>query len=534
MPHTTDEATIAATTSASDRAGHGKWIALTAALLGWMFDGFEMGMFPLVGPRALDELLKSQIAIDPTVKDKWFGLIMATFLIGAASGGVLFGWLGDRLGRVRAMGISIFVYAIFTGLCGVTTEAWQLAVLRFIASLGMGGEWALGVALVTEVWPDGSRAMLAGLIGAASNVGFLAIALLSLVLLSVLGAAQSVMLAVHLPDAVVETLLRGDGWRLVMMAGAIPAVLTYFIFRFVPESRRWEEERQSGRVSNMATRDLLGVFTGLLGAGAVVWLWAPIPHGPLDANLGAWRTIGTLLGIAVAMAGFMYPVLRYLNRAVTAGMIQKAQFGTTLRRLILGACLAGVALLGTWGSIQWAPKWALALDKAGGSPHAHVKEYTQICMATGAIVSTVLAALVAGACGRRITYTLLCLGSMASVVLLYQTNNAYGPAFLACVTLAAGATAAFYGWFPLYFPELFNTSVRASAQGFAYNFGRVLAAIGTLQTAALTTYFSEGVPKEFVETAAFAKAGTVLSLIYLVGASIVWLGPETKGRPLPE
>ena len=158
-------------------------MALAAALLGWLFDGFEQGMFPLVGPNALDELLASKSAV---VKDQWFAVILAVFLIGAATGGVAFGWLGDRVGRVRAMSLSILTYAIFTGLCGFATQAWQIAVLRFIASLGMGGEWALGVALVTELWPDRSRALLAGLIGAAANVGFLAIAIVSLVLVSLI------------------------------------------------------------------------------------------------------------------------------------------------------------------------------------------------------------------------------------------------------------------------------------------------------------------------------------------------------------
>src|SRR5262245_47592423 len=94
----------------------GKWMPLVSALVGWMFDGFEIGIFPLVGPKALDELLKSEIATHPAVKDNWFGVIMAVFLVGAATGGVIFGWLGDRIGRVRAMSLSIFTYAIFTGL----------------------------------------------------------------------------------------------------------------------------------------------------------------------------------------------------------------------------------------------------------------------------------------------------------------------------------------------------------------------------------------------------------------------------------
>src|SRR5262245_42272582 len=167
----------------------GIWMALIAALLGWMFDGFEIGMFPLVGPSALDELLGQQMAANPALKGEWFGVIMSVFLVGAATGGVVFGWLGDRLGRVRAMSLSIFTYAIFTGLCGFAGEAWHIAVLRFIASLGMGGEWALGVALVTELWPDKSRALVAGLIGAAANVGMLLVGLLSLVLVSFIEGA---------------------------------------------------------------------------------------------------------------------------------------------------------------------------------------------------------------------------------------------------------------------------------------------------------------------------------------------------------
>src|SRR5262249_31683731 len=151
----------------------GRWMALIAALLGWMFDGFEMGIFPLAGPNALDDLLRNQIAVNATLKSEWFGVIMSTFLIGAATGGVFFGWLGDRVGRVRAMSLSICTYGVFTGLCAVAGKAWHIALFRFMASLGMGGEWALGVTLVTELWPDRSRAFLAGLIGAAANVGML-------------------------------------------------------------------------------------------------------------------------------------------------------------------------------------------------------------------------------------------------------------------------------------------------------------------------------------------------------------------------
>jgi MFS family permease len=127
-------------------SGFAQFATLTAALLGWMFDGFEMGLFPVIGKPALKDLLGATVT--PGEVDQWFGVIMAVFLVGAASGGVLFGWLGDKIGRVRAMSLSIVTYAVLTGMCGFATQAWQIAVLRFIASLGMGGEWSLGVALV--------------------------------------------------------------------------------------------------------------------------------------------------------------------------------------------------------------------------------------------------------------------------------------------------------------------------------------------------------------------------------------------------
>ncbi|HEX3725959.1 MAG TPA: MFS transporter, partial [Pirellulales bacterium] len=125
-------------------------MALVAAFLGWMFDGLEMGLFPLVARPALRELMGAEA--DRSI-GTWMAWITAGFLVGAATGGLLFGWLGDRVGRVRAMVWSVLTYAIFSGLCGFAESPLQLAALRFVAALGMGGEWSLGVALVMEVWP---------------------------------------------------------------------------------------------------------------------------------------------------------------------------------------------------------------------------------------------------------------------------------------------------------------------------------------------------------------------------------------------
>ncbi len=490
-----------------------KYMTLLAAFLGWLFDGFEMGLFPLIGQPALKDLLGPDSP--PTDAAKWFGAIIAVFLVGAASGGVLFGWLGDRIGRVRAMSLSIFTYAIFTGLCGFATEAWHVAALRFIASLGMGGEWSLGVALVNEIWPGKSRALTAGLIGAAANVGYLLVAVLSMVLLSFIATTKSALLGIGFSEVLTDRLLSNSAWRLLMISGALPALMIFFILLWVPESEKWKAEQRRGATSHWAKTDLLGVLIGSLAALGIVWAWSPIGVGTLAA------VAITLAGLGLALFGYLHPVRQYLTRAEAAGSLRSGRGAEIVKLMLFGAGLAAVALLGTWGSTQWAPRWALELEP---DPAKHAKEWTLFWLSVGAITGTMLAALAAGKFGRRITYAVLCVASIGGALLLYQTNTGFSSYFLFCAFVAGGVTASFYGFFPLYLPELFPTAVRATGQGFAFNFGRIIAAVGGLQTATLIGYFG----------GSFAKAGTVMAAVYLVGTVIIWLGPETKGRELPD
>ncbi len=496
-----------------------QYSTLTAALLGWLFDGFEMGLFPLIGPPALKDLLGPEAPKEQA--GQWFGAIIAVFLVGAASGGVLFGWLGDKIGRVRAMSLSIFTYAIFTGLCGFATAAWQIAVLRFIASLGMGGEWSLGVALVNEIWPGKSRAFIAGLIGAAANVGYLLVALLSIGLTGFIEGIHSLLIAIGISETATQELLANDAWRFLMISGAFPAMLIFFIRLFVPESAKWEEEKAKGATSHWQNADLYGVLIGSLAAIGIIWAWTPDGYAKIG-NGGA--TAFTVVGLVIALLGYLYPVRKYLQRAIIAGSLTAAQQKTVLGRMLLGAGLAGVALLGTWGSIQWAPRWAGQLQPDTAEIKYFAKEKTQLATAAGAVVGTIVAAVAAGAFGRRITYTVMCLGSIVSALCFYQLNDSFGTGFLIAAFMAGGVTASFYGFFPLYFPELFPTAVRATGQGFSFNFGRIVAAVGALQTANLMAAFN----------GSFANAGSVMTVIYLIGVVIIWLGPETMNQKLPD
>ncbi len=498
--------------------------ALIAAFLGWLFDGFEMGLFPLIGKPALQDLLPGASAKEHV---DWFTVIIAVFLVGAATGGVLFGWLGDKLGRVKAMTLAIFTYAIFSGLCAFVTQAWQFAALRFIASLGMGGEWALGVALVNEIWGGKNRAWIAGMIGAASNIGFLLTGLISWQLNASLELVSGWIHALGLSPENTDYLLHNRSWRLIAVSSALPALINFFILVFVPESHKWEEEKKTGATSHWATMDLMGVLIACIAALLIIYVWSPLCHW---GNLIA--TIVTVVGLAIALWGYLHPVRQYMARALAAGGSHAGDRRTIMRHLLVGAGLAAVALLGTWGSAQQAARWASDLAPKGSS--LPIIDYIVISLALGAILATLITPLVADRIGRRLTFTLLCAASLVVSLVFFQGNAPFTGSSIPFSLLAGafalgGITASFYGFFPLYFPELFPTSVRATGQGFCFNFGRLIAAIGALQLGNLMSHFAS----DKVSTIqAAANAYSVLTCVYLVGMVLVWIAPETRGKEL--
>ncbi len=511
-------------TTPSSSAPKGAVAALIAAFLGWLFDGFEMGLFPLIGKPALQDLLPNAM---PKAHLDWFTVIIAVFLVGAATGGVLFGWLGDKLGRVKAMTLAIFTYAIFSGLCAFVTEAWHFAGLRFIASLGMGGEWALGVALVNEIWGNKNRAWIAGMIGAASNIGFLLTGLISWKLNASLDVVTGWIHAVGLSPENTEYLLHNRAWRFIAVSSALPALINFFILIFVPESHKWEAEKKSGSTSHWATMDLMGVLIACIAALGIIYIWSP-----MATVSGVVAGLVTVVGLAIALWGYLHPMRQYMSRSVASGSTQSADRTTIMRNLLIGAGLAAVALLGTWGSTQQAARWASDLAPKGS--RLPVIDYVVIATALGAIVVTLITPFIADKLGRRVTYTLLCAASLAASLGFFRINVPFVEAvvpssLLISAFLLGGITASFYGFFPLYFPELFPTSVRATGQGFCFNFGRLIAAIGALQLGNLMSLFNGA---NVTASQSAANAYSVLSCIYLVGMVLVWFAPETKGRSL--
>jgi MFS family permease len=444
----------------------GQWLVLGAAFLGWMFDGVEIGLFPLVVRPAFQSLglAEDQIAA-------WISVVVAAFLLGAAAGGIVFGWLGDKIGRVRSMVIAILIYSVFTGACALAQQPWHLGLFRFIASLGMGGEWALAVALVMECWPERHRPRLAGAIGAAANFGFLFIAVVALL-------------------KPVTT----DSWRWMMLVGALPALLALAVSVLVPESERWKESMKHGK--SQPLREIFSPRLFKRTLFAIIFSSVPL--------------IGTWAAVSGWIPTWVDQMTQIEAGRKSLGADQLTEFDKAQDPQ------AKIALL----------KQSLPEDqlKQIAKDTARSKAWVQMVLAIGAIIGCFVAPVIGGIWGRRPVYFVLCLTSLLSCAYLFRYLDRYNLWFIAVAGLVGAVTAAFYGWLPLYLPELFPTRVRATGQGLSFNFGRILAAVGTFYMGYLVALFGGD----------YGKAMAAITLIYVVGMIMIWFAPETKGKPLPE
>jgi hypothetical protein len=141
----------------------------------------------------------------------------------------------------------------------------------------------------------------------------------------------------------------------------------------------------------------------------------------------------------------------------------------------------------------------------------------------GATAGSMLGPLILAKMPRRAAYGTLCVLALLASVWTFRFPADWGTLFLLKVGCIAFTTASFYGFFPLYFPELFPTRVRATGQGICYNAGRIVAAFGALASGQLVTHFG-----------GYAQMGAVVTLIYIVGIALCFVAPETHGKPLPE
>ncbi|MCS7224962.1 MAG: MFS transporter [Armatimonadetes bacterium] len=212
------------------------WLVLIVASLGWAFDTMDQWLYVLARQPALADLL-GVAREDPQVRH-YGGVVQSLFLFGWATGGFLFGIVGDRLGRTKTMAVTILLYALFTGASGIAQTWWEFAIYRVIAGLGVGGEFASGAALVAEVFPDHARTQALGLMQASSAIGNMGAGLIN----ATIGASPH------------------WGWRWVFAVGMLPALLVFVIRFFLKEPQRWQDAKAKERAGLSRLGDFAALF----------------------------------------------------------------------------------------------------------------------------------------------------------------------------------------------------------------------------------------------------------------------------------
>lgn len=433
----------------NESASGGKRIMMAAAFLAWMFAGLENSLFVLIHRQMMLELL-GETAPEQLIT-QWFAWNQAAFMLGAAAGGWIFGWLGDRCGRTRAMGWSVLCYSLLTLAAWFVYEPRLMLTVRFLACLGFGGSWPNAVALVSEAFPSASRPLLAGLLGTAANFGF--------VLLGVIGYCFPIT---------------GSDWRWVLLVGASPAVIGLWILTAVPESARWQAARAAGKS---------GGATAAQASGS--------------------------------------PVAEVFRRPL-------------LSRTLLGISLGAVPVIGTAANANWVVPWTDQVEsqKAAAAPEKTTglasgakpargdprqKARTQIIRSSGAILGSLIGGILASLVGRRLSYFLISLCTFIVSTWLFTQLKPGDPWFGQFTFLLGFFGVTYFGWLPLFLPELFPTRVRSTGSGISFNSGRIIAAMVVIFVGLRMHAFQGD----------YARVGFWSGLIYVVGMIIIWLAPRS-------
>ncbi len=207
-----------------------QWRSGIAAWLGWTFDGLDMHLYTLVAAPFVAELLRAPSTTDPAV-GRHASIIQGAFLVGWALGGGFFGRIGDRLGRSRALCLTVLTYALFTGLSFFAKTWWHLFIFRFLSALGIGGEWAVGASLLSETWPKRWRPWIAAVLQSGVNIGIL------------MAVVANLVLARQPP-------------RYLFLAGILPALLVLWIRKAVPEPEEWHSAKAAAHHADPPIREL--------------------------------------------------------------------------------------------------------------------------------------------------------------------------------------------------------------------------------------------------------------------------------------
>lgn len=478
------------------------WFVLIVAALGWLFDCLDQQLFILARPAAMKDLIPQTAdmtvqAVDMARRQAG-DIATSIFIAGWATGGLIFGMLGDRIGRAKTMIFTILLYSLFTGLSSFSVGVWDFAFYRFLTGLGVGGEFAVGVALVAEVMPDAARARSLSLLQALSAIGNVSAALINLGL----GIAE-------------ESGLPTSPWRIMFMIGALPALLALVIRARLREPEQWRKASHQG-----AAKKQMGSYAELFSN--------PLyrKHALLGLVLGCSGIIG------LWSVGFFTPdLIRYVQKKSVTSVVYTEQ---------LAAAAGDSALTARLQNLQKAetdPTLLTGLDadaqalrgKIAGAVNGRLSafaSYTSIAINFGACLGMFGFGALAQRIGRKRTFTIAFLAAFVTTASVFWFLQDFWQIWVMVPVMGFCQLSLFAGY-AIYFPELFPTRLRSTGTSFCYNVGRFIAAFGPLVKSGLESLF-----KDTAEPLRYA--GVTMCLVFLVGLLVLPFLPETKDKPLPE
>src|SRR6202051_3896467 len=413
-----------------------------------MFDGFEAYALILTVGVALHQLLKpAQYSQIPA----YAGAIIATTLCGWAVGGLVAGILANYIGRKRTMILAILTYSMMTGLSAFSWDWTSFAVFRFLAGLAIGSEWVTGTSMTAEFWPDGARGKGSGLFQSGFGIGFF------------LASVTWLFVGATGPGA----------WRTMYLIGVLPALLTFWIRRAIPESTLWEKANEQRKAANQRKRRGYAAMAD-------------------DCAL----TRFTFLDL------FASPAIR--------------------KRTTIEFLMATASAVGFWGISTWVPPYIGSVAASAGLSSTQWASFTGLTYNAGTIAGYISLGFLADAFGRRpVTLAYFAFSLLATPVLFLWTHELH-------LLVMVSAMVGFFGsgiltWLSPWIPELYPTRMRDTALGFIFNAPRLPPAGGTLMPGTLIVRFG-----------CYGNAAMIVSTIYILGLATGPFLPETRGKPLPE
>lgn len=442
------------------------WFVFVVCTLAWMFDCLDQRFFIIARGRALEDLLGSPDRV------KWYGSVATALLLaGWATGGLLFGWMGDRIGRAKTLMTTIGVYSLFTGLSALSVYWWDFCVYRFLTGLGIGGAFAAAVTLIAEEMPSRARPHALGMMQALSAVGNISGSLLGAVFLT-----RSMHLGWSmLPNG------QFHGWRMLFMVGALPALLIVAVMLYIHEPASWLAAREAARQPAAA------------GKGKTV-------------KLGSWSE--------------MFQDRRWRKNLI-------------IGVLVVTAGAVGLWAIGFW-TPELIRDVLKSSAKEGVDPdllRAHQDKVVSFATAlqdVGAFLGMITFTAVTARIGRRYTFALSFLACFVVVFGVFGFMDQEWQIYL-LVPLVGFATLTVFGGYAIYLPELFPTRLRSTGTSLCYNAARYLTAVGVLMMGSLTEMF-----RGFGFAEPFRTAACCVAFVFLAGIAVLPFAPETKGQPLPE